>query len=119
MAEIITKRKRGRPAKAQRLQHQGESLMLDQYEDTLSIMPQLFANLKAVAMNPEHRHVLAAIRELMSRADKTLELLQAEEKAEDAASEQASAPSQKDSLASMVSFEWQDDKESQQASKLN
>ena len=48
MAEIITKRKRGRPAKAQRLQHQGESLMLDQYEATLAIMPKLFENLKAI-----------------------------------------------------------------------
>lgn len=119
MAEIITKRKRGRPAKAQRLQHQGESLMLDQYEATLAIMPTLFQNLIAIASQPEHRQVLTAIKELMNRADKTLELLQAEEKAEDAASEASSAPSQKDSLANMVSFEWQDDKESQQASKLN
>lgn len=119
MAEIITKRKRGRPAKAQKLQHQGESLMLDQYEATLAIMPKLFENLKAISCDITHRQCLSAIKDLMARADKTLELLQAEEKAEDAASEASSAPSQKDSLASMVSFEWQEDKESQVSSKLN
>lgn len=117
------KRGRGRPKRLDAVYHKAQEQKVDLFEEIDILLPNLFGQLKRMAQDPQHRQQLSSIKELLAYHNKFLEKLEEEENAarvaEDAASEASSAPNQKDSLASMVSFEWQDDKESQSASKLN
>lgn len=117
------KRGRGRPKRLDAIYHRAQEKKIDIFDDIDALLPDLFEQLKRMAKDPTHRQQLSSIKELLIYHNKFLEKLEEEEAAakaaEDAASEASSAPSQKDSLANMVSFEWQDDKDSQQASKLN
>lgn len=117
------KRGRGRPKRLDAVYHKAQEQKVDLFEEIDILLPNLFGQLKRMAQDPQHRQQLSSIKELLAYHNKFLEKLEEEENAaraaEDAASEASSAPSQKDSLASMVSFEWQEDKESQAASKLN
>jgi len=109
MANPVTKRKRGRPAKSVALQHKSETTLLDQFEQTVAILPDLFNELRRISLDPQARQQLTAIKQLLELHDKFLGKLQEEEKEEVSASEQQQTqPEEDNSILSKVSWEYEE-----------
>lgn len=109
---VIKKRKRGRPTKADALLNAAEMTQLQEVEQTLAIMPELYNRIKNMAMT-DHRQALSAAKLLLDRFEAHVGKMQEAADAEAAEQEQTQQGSSVNSGPS-VSFEYEEDKVSLQ-----
>ena len=104
---VIKKRKRGRPTKADALLNAAEMTQLQEVEQTLAILPELYNKVKAIALDSTHRQQLSGVKMILDRFEAHIAKMQEAADAE-AAEQEAQQSQQGFSSGPSVSFEYEE-----------